>query len=246
MRYVDSLKREEEVLDFIVESYIEESRPISSGHLRERFDLPYSSATVRNVMEALERKGYLSHVHVSSGRIPTKEGFRHYIGHIKEDEGFEEEIAEQIPLPISSKCGLWGVCDGVTDLLCDLSGYASIMALGGEDTKISFKGTRFILEQPEFEDINVLKNLFYAFEVKVDQLQRLLFDVVDDDVKVLIGDETGLDEMIDCSLVVSGVKEKDVVAALALLGPMRMDYTRAISVLHAIRNRLEEAVRNAP
>ena len=38
-----------------------------------------SSATLRNIMAELEKKGYLDHPHTSAGRQPTDEGYRVYV-----------------------------------------------------------------------------------------------------------------------------------------------------------------------
>ncbi|UCC95728.1 MAG: heat-inducible transcription repressor HrcA, partial [Candidatus Omnitrophota bacterium] len=86
VRLANSREREEELLDLLVESYIQESRPISSTYLCDKYHLPYSSATVRNILENLEKRGYLSHVHTSSGRVPTKGGFKHYVSGLQETD----------------------------------------------------------------------------------------------------------------------------------------------------------------
>jgi heat-inducible transcriptional repressor len=128
------------------------------------------------------------------------------------------------------------------DILAENSGYASFLAVSGKNDRLFFRGARFILEQPEFEDIQRLKNLFYALEVKICQLQDLLFHCFNENVKILIGDEIGFEEISDCSLVVSGSQQKNLSFALALLGPMRMDYTKAASYLCSIKRQLREAI----
>ena len=66
------------------------------------------------------------------------------------------------------------------DELASLSGYASIFAVCGEskqpvsDEDVVCRGTRFILDQPEFEDVRKLKQLLYALEVKMKSMQEVL------------------------------------------------------------------------
>ena len=86
VRYLDHQKRQDEILELVIKSYIEEGRPVSSEYLRERFKLPFSSATLRNIMSELEDLGYLSHLHTSSGRVPTQSGFRYYVDSLMEEE----------------------------------------------------------------------------------------------------------------------------------------------------------------
>ncbi len=99
-----------------------------------------------------------------------------------------------------------------------------------------------MLKQPEFEDVRRLKDIFYTLEVKMGALQNLLFDSIDDGIRILIGDDIGFEEIADCSLVISGLRDKDLSFAFALLGPMRMNYNKATSSLQSVRNRLKETV----
>jgi len=237
MRYVDTQKREEEVLELVVKSYIKESKPISSGYLCEKFKLPYSSATVRNIMEILEKRGLLSHIYTSSGRVPTKEGFKKYVKMLKKRRFREKKL--NIILSTSS---MEEFILKAVDILANLSGYLSLGAISFHKKKILFRGTRFIFEQPEFEDIRKVRALFYLLEVKMNILYELLFSYLDKQISVLIGDEIGAKEIEDCSLVISGLQAKNIGASLALLGPMRMDYAKAISLLSAVRKKLEEFI----
>ena len=74
------------VLTIIVEEYVREGRPVSSGSVARHRSVSDSPATVRNVMAKLERLGYLSQPHTSAGRVPTDLGFRHYVNTILETE----------------------------------------------------------------------------------------------------------------------------------------------------------------
>ena len=48
-----SLTRSETILKMIVEYFIKTAEPVGSQTLIEEYDLPYSSATIRNEMSAL-------------------------------------------------------------------------------------------------------------------------------------------------------------------------------------------------
>ncbi|HKI44093.1 MAG TPA: heat-inducible transcriptional repressor HrcA [Balneolales bacterium] len=71
--------REREILEYVIRNFIITANPIASRKLVEKHHLNISSATVRNVMNSLEKKGYLDHQHTSSGRIPTEKGYRLYV-----------------------------------------------------------------------------------------------------------------------------------------------------------------------
>jgi heat-inducible transcriptional repressor len=73
-------ERQKEVLKYIIQSFILTATPVGSRHLSKRTRLGLSPATIRNVMADLEEQGYISHPHISAGRIPTDKGYRFYVG----------------------------------------------------------------------------------------------------------------------------------------------------------------------
>ncbi|MDX1614407.1 MAG: heat-inducible transcriptional repressor HrcA, partial [Candidatus Promineifilaceae bacterium] len=71
--------RQERILELMVRSYVETGAPVGSQTLVERYDLDFSSATVRNEMAVLDDLGYLSQQHTSAGRVPTELGYRYFV-----------------------------------------------------------------------------------------------------------------------------------------------------------------------
>lgn len=63
----------------IVEEFIETAEPVGSKTLMSKYNLPYSSATIRNEMSHLEKVGFLEKTHTSSGRVPSTKGYRYYV-----------------------------------------------------------------------------------------------------------------------------------------------------------------------
>lgn len=47
--------RKKQILQAIIEEYINTAEPVSSGSLVQRYNLDYSSATIRNEMAELEK-----------------------------------------------------------------------------------------------------------------------------------------------------------------------------------------------
>ncbi|MCF7873387.1 MAG: hypothetical protein K9L84_02265 [Candidatus Omnitrophica bacterium] len=238
---INKKEREAEILELIISSYIRESKPISSSYLCSEYDLDYSSATVRSVMHNLEEKGLIAHIHTSSGRVPTKEGFKYYVATLN-PERFGTFY--NVELDFSSLTSLHQIMQYSLDSLSSASGYTSLLGINAKDSRFSFRGTRCILNQPEFEDIKVLRNIFYALEVKIDKLQKILFNFMSEKVRVLIGNDIDFSEISECSLVLSGFKDEDISLVLALLGPVRMNYLRAASCLYSVKNQLKDSVHN--
>ncbi|ADU96354.1 heat-inducible transcription repressor HrcA [Thermovibrio ammonificans HB-1] len=85
-------ERERDILLKLTELYIREGEPVGSRTLQKTFKLPFSPATIRNVMADLEDKGYLYQPHTSAGRVPTDKGLKIYINSLFLALGEEEEI----------------------------------------------------------------------------------------------------------------------------------------------------------
>ena len=82
--------RKKKVLQAIVEEYINTAEPVSSNALISKYGLECSSATIRNEMADLEKKGLLDKMHTSSGRIPSAKGYRYYVDELLKRYGLGE------------------------------------------------------------------------------------------------------------------------------------------------------------
>jgi heat-inducible transcriptional repressor len=103
-------ERERQVLEAVIETYVETAEPAGSRTIAKRFGMSVSAATIRNTMSDLEEKGYLYHPHTSAGRIPTDLAYRVYVDslmrlsqvsrseshQIREELGAERNAVDQI------------------------------------------------------------------------------------------------------------------------------------------------------
>ncbi len=88
--------RQEQVLRAVVEEYIASGAPVGSRHLSEVCELGAAPSTIRNDLAELEELGLLAHPHTSAGRVPTDEGYRHYVDSIVA----ERRSAHLVPPPL--------------------------------------------------------------------------------------------------------------------------------------------------
>ena len=72
-------RRQEQVLQATVRHYVDTTEPVGSKTLVQRFGLEASPATIRSAMGALEQRGLLTQPHTSAGRVPSPQGYRHYV-----------------------------------------------------------------------------------------------------------------------------------------------------------------------
>lgn len=97
-----NMTRKEEILKLIVQHFIRTAEPVASKTLIEKYDLDFSSATIRAEMNALEQEGLLEKTHTSSGRIPSKKGYEYYLAHLRNND-VNEEIKHQLQSVVSKK-----------------------------------------------------------------------------------------------------------------------------------------------
>jgi heat-inducible transcriptional repressor len=79
--------RSRQVLKLVIEDYVATARAVGSEVLREKYGLAYSAATLRNEMAELERRGLLTHLHTSGGRVPSEAGYRLFVEHLMDNMG---------------------------------------------------------------------------------------------------------------------------------------------------------------
>jgi len=73
--------RKSRILQSLVEEHIRTGAPVSSQAILKHGSLDVSSATIRNELAALESYGFVTQPHTSSGRVPTRQGYRYYVDH---------------------------------------------------------------------------------------------------------------------------------------------------------------------
>ena len=95
--------RKKKVLQAIVEEYINTAEPVSSNALITKYDLNCSSATIRNEMSDLEKKGLLDKMHTSSGRVPSAKGYRYYVDELLKDDNISLEEIKYISNKLETK-----------------------------------------------------------------------------------------------------------------------------------------------
>jgi heat-inducible transcriptional repressor len=101
-----------------------------------------------------------------------------------------------------------------------------------EQADIYIDGTLNLLEYPEFAEVRKMKRLLQAIEEKERLLKILNKAMEAQGVRIFIGSENTLKEMEGCSLITATYsKENQVLGALGVIGPTRMDYERIIPIV---------------
>ncbi|MUG94962.1 heat-inducible transcriptional repressor HrcA [Scytonema sp. UIC 10036] len=128
---VQLTNRQQHILWATIRHYIATAEPVGSKALVEEYNLGVSSATIRNVMGALEKSGFLYQPHTSAGRVPSDSGYRVYVDRLitpSETLGKEVEVVLQQNL----KWEEWSweaILQGAAQILATLSGCITLITM---------------------------------------------------------------------------------------------------------------------
>ena len=241
--------RKQQLLDVIVENYVESAKPVGSKCLADEHGFDVSSATIRNEMKELEDLGFIAQPHTSAGRIPTAKGYRYYVQHfMNRDTQIGQNIQAQLDRLISGKEPLHADQNqvarneeqrvkAVAKALAELSQEAVLVRLGRNN--FFYTGISNIFAKPEFNDTSVM----YSLSELMDHLDDVLGTVqVQTTIDIYIGDQNPISNL--CSTVITEYRVVDHAAgtetfgAVAILGPMRMNYQRNYGLLKYSRELL--------
>ncbi len=89
-------ERRAQLLSLIISEYVDTAMPVGSDAIVRRFDLPFSSPTIRNEMARLEEEGYITHPHTSAGRVPSDMGYRYYVEALMQERDLPGEVKQTI------------------------------------------------------------------------------------------------------------------------------------------------------
>lgn len=123
-------------------------------------------------------------------------------------------------------------------------------SLDGEQStagEVYVEGTSNILAQPDFADLQRMRELFRTFEEK-SRLVKILSECIDRDrnlassVRVIIGNEHPVAAMHDCTLITAPYRlgDSNAVGTISVVGPMRIEYARLITVVNYMARMVEQ------
>ena len=230
-------KRQNLILEKIIEEYIGSAKPISSQLLEKRYDFGVCPATIRIEMQKLTDEGFLYQPHTSAGRVPTDRAYRFFV-----DKLFEEGLPD---LKENLRLGDW--LEGeIEDSLKFIQTITKNLALASSNLALSYlfnekifwkEGWEEILQEPEFQKTDFISSftkLLKNFEKELEGLK------LDSGIKVYIGKENPFSRARDFSIIISqchfAEEEKGIIS---LLGPKRMAYDKNIALINSFKNILE-------
>jgi len=130
---VDLSDRKKKILSAVIETNIKNknAEAVSSKQLQEEYLPKLSSATIRNELNALEEMGYLTHLHTSSGRVPTKEGYEKYINELMRERRLSPKERDVIQSNFAHKLiNIRDIIERSAKTISNATNYASVVYSG--------------------------------------------------------------------------------------------------------------------
>ncbi|OEF96937.1 heat-inducible transcriptional repressor HrcA [Vulcanibacillus modesticaldus] len=98
------------------------------------------------------------------------------------------------------------------------------------DNKVYVGGATNILNQPEFNDLEIIKDIFSLFE-RTDEVKQLI-KPNNKGIEVRIGTENNLETASNCSVITATYEvDGESIGTIGIFGPTRMNYSRVIRIL---------------
>ena len=207
------------LLDTVIDCYLDKGEPVGSKFLNSLEAVDYAPSTLRKYLNALEKQGMVYQPYNSSGRIPTLQWLSAYL------DSRLSERPDDLDLPLNdARKGLKSlvealgeVSDGVVVgfIRNDEYYYLGINNLLRDDMVDEYSATRTIVRFIEekkvvaFIDKKILKN------------QEVYYTFVND-----------ADTLISCVYVKVNLEGYD--AVLSIVGPLRVNYKKNISILKKV------------
>jgi heat-inducible transcriptional repressor len=117
------------LLKKLVYSYIADGQPVGSKKLADDVDLNISSATIRNVMSSLEKKGLITSPHTSAGRIPTEQGYRLFVDTMLEVEPLSRSLLSRMKQELDPYQNTDALISQASQIVSELTHMAGIITV---------------------------------------------------------------------------------------------------------------------
>jgi transcriptional regulator of heat shock response len=241
-RMTDALTaRQTQILKALVDEYIEAAEPIGSETLEKKYNFGVSPATIRNEMVALTSQDYLRQPHTSAGRIPSPKAMKFYIDQLMEEKHMS--LTDEV----KAKEEVWDVRENLDSLMEEatqsLAARTGSLAVGTLDdgNKTWHAGYANLFSSPEFSDLAVCQSIFSLIE-EAQRMNELFFQRFDptSPFDVLFGEDLGWPNFSPVGVVATHFRVHGKNAALGIIGPARLSYSRVIPIMKYFSNMITE------
>ncbi|MBI4708885.1 MAG: hypothetical protein HY764_01620 [Candidatus Portnoybacteria bacterium] len=230
-------QRQGKILESVIREYQKTGQPVASQILVKKYNFDLSPATIRSEMMSLEEAGLLEQPHCSAGRVPTTKAYRLFVNEFLEKDLPSKEQRRIIDnLPELNQADI--VSQRLARILADFSKNLGLSGSFGEIMDFHEFGFSSLFKDSELGQPERMKNILRGFDTLENEFTDL-FEKLNKEVEVFIGEENPIEDFRECSLIVSGYKSDNNEGFIGVLGPKRMDYGKNIFLVEEIKKIIE-------
>jgi len=170
--------RQSQILNAIVDEYINTAMPVSSGMVFDKGDFDVSCPTIRNEMADLTAMGFLIQPHTSAGRVPTEQGYRFFVDAII---GYRKRKPKAHKTPVGSK--IMDKAREVSDKTNDL-----VIVIDAQDGEVKYLGMKRVFENPEFRTHESVVSMLDDLE-RFENYSEEIYARLTKELEIFIGSE---------------------------------------------------------
>jgi len=236
-------ERQARLLDSICREYIRTGKPVSSSAIAKKYDLGFSSATIRAEMLALDEAGYLFQPYTSAGRAPTDSAYRFFVNAIlekertpREDKRVDEEVESAIGRKMKTS---YELPHYVSKILADFSsglGFAGFL-----DEGFFYKhGFREFMASPEFTERSIVRDFAEVLDMFDESFEKNEEFAELQSLTVYIGKEMPMRRAEHLSFIASPIVFRNKRGIAGIFGQKRMNYEKNINLVREISDILKQ------
>ncbi len=235
-------ERKQKILNAIVRDYQHTADPVGSRNIAKKYLPDLSPATIRNEMADLEEEGFIAQPHTSAGRIPTDRGYRFYVDRLMKAVHPTHREEERIKNTLcSASNNIDEILHQTARLLSHALDYTAIVVNLGAHRRVFSSGTSNLLHQPEFRNLAQMQKILELLEE-----EEMLSEIVEEyagpnEITIKIGSENKFKPVKECSVVVRSYEfNNEPSGGIGLIGPTRMYYSKAASLVDCVAKELSK------
>jgi heat-inducible transcriptional repressor len=228
------MDRKKQILEAIIKEHISTGAPVGSSNLVEKYKLDCSSATVRNIMAELEEEGFIRQPHTSAGRVPTEAAYKSYLADVigkKKVKKIKDKDLHEIDLALGDSDET--AMRDTAKTLAALTDSAVFWAF--HKNNLYYTGLSNLFQQPEFVNSGLVYNVSSIID-RMDEIIDGIFEKTSEKAEIFIGEANPFGNF--CGAILAKYKRGNQSGLFGILGPMRMDYERNLSLVEYILKRL--------
>ena len=230
------MDRRKQILEAIIKEHIATGAPVGSSNLVEKYKLDCSSATVRNIMAELEEEGFIRQPHTSAGRVPTEAAYKLYLSEVigkKKAKKIKDKDLHELDVAMGDTDEL--AMRDTAKALAALTDSAVFWAF--HKNNLYYTGLSNLFQQPEFVNSGLVYNVSSVID-RMDEIIDNIFEKTGTEAQIMIGEENPFGNF--CGAILAKYKRGNQSGLFGILGPMRMDYERNLSLVEYILSKLKK------